>query len=44
MESRGGNTYYIDRFVAKHLVLIYYWVNVVYYGYLLAMLTISLMK
>ena len=31
MESRGGNTYYIDRFVAKHLVLIYYWVNVVYY-------------
>ena len=31
MESRGGNTYYIDRFVAKHLVLIYYWSNVVYY-------------
>ena len=31
MESRGGNAYYIDRFVAKHLVLIYYWVNVVYY-------------
>ena len=31
MESRGGNTYYIDRFVAKHLVFIYYWVNVVYY-------------
>ena len=31
MESRGGNTYWIDRFVAKHLVLIYYWVNVVYY-------------
>ena len=31
MESRGGNTYFIDRFVAKHLVLIYYWVNVVYY-------------
>ena len=31
MESRGGNTYFIDRFVAKHLVLIYYWSNVVYY-------------
>ena len=31
MESRGGNAYLIDRFVAKHLVLIYYWVNVVYY-------------
>jgi len=31
MESRGGNRYFIDRFVAKHLVLIYYWVNVVYY-------------
>jgi len=24
MESRGGNDYFIDRFVAKHLVLIYY--------------------
>ena len=32
MESRGGNSYFIDRFVAKHLVLIYYWINVVYYG------------
>ena len=31
MEGRGGNAYFIDRFVAKHLVLIYYWVNVVYY-------------
>ena len=31
MESRGGNAYWVDRFVAKHLVLIYYWVNVVYY-------------
>ena len=31
MESRGGNSYWIDRFVAKHLVLIYYWVKVVYY-------------
>jgi len=31
MESRGGNAYFVDRFVAKHLVLIYYWSNVVYY-------------
>jgi len=31
MESRGGNRYWIDRLVAKHLALIYYWVNVVYY-------------
>ena len=31
MESRGGNAYWIDRFVARHLVLIYYWSNVVYY-------------
>ena len=31
MESRGGNLYWIDRFFARHLVLIYYWVNVVYY-------------
>ena len=31
MESRGGNSYWIDRFFARHLVLIYYWVNVVYY-------------
>ena len=31
MESRGGNSYWVDRFVAKHLVLIYYWINVVYY-------------
>ena len=31
MESRGGNAYFIDRFVAKHLVLVYYWTNVVYY-------------
>ena len=31
MESRGGNSYWVDRFVARHLVLIYYWVNVVYY-------------
>ena len=31
MESRGGNRYWVDRLVARHLVLIYYWVNVVYY-------------
>ena len=31
MESRGGNNYFIDRFIAKHLVLVYYWSNVVYY-------------
>jgi ubiquinol oxidase len=31
MESRGGNSYWIDRFVARHLVLAYYWLNVVYY-------------
>ena len=31
MESRGGNAHFVDRFVAKHLVLVYYWVNVVYY-------------
>ena len=31
MESKGGNQYWIDRLFAKHLVLLYYWVNVVYY-------------
>ena len=31
MESRGGSTYWLDRFFARHLVLVYYWVNVVYY-------------
>ena len=31
MESRGGNSYWIDRFFARHLVLVYYWVNVFYY-------------
>ena len=31
MESRGGNAYWVDRAFARHLVLIYYWVNVVYY-------------
>ena len=32
MESRGGNAYWIDRAFAEHLVLIYYWIMVVYYG------------
>ena len=31
MESRGGNADWIDRFLARHLVLVYYWINVVYY-------------
>ena len=31
MELRECNKHLIDRFFAKHLVLIYYWVNVVYY-------------
>ena len=31
MESRGGNAHWVDRAFARHLVLIYYWVNVVYY-------------
>ena len=31
MESRDGNRYWIDRAFARHLVLIYYWVNVAYY-------------
>jgi len=31
MESRGGNAYWVDRFIARHLVLVYYWINVVYY-------------
>ena len=31
MEKRGGDQYWIDRFVAKHLVLVYYWIMVGYY-------------
>ncbi len=31
MESRGGASAWIDRFLAYHLVLVYYWVNVAYY-------------
>ena len=31
MEKRGGDKFWIDRFVARHLVLVYYWIMVVYY-------------
>ena len=31
MEAREGNKYWIDRFLAKHLVILYYWIMVVYY-------------
>ena len=31
MEFREGNKYWIDRFFAKHLVLLYYWIMVGYY-------------
>lgn len=31
MESVGGSKYWIDRFFARHLVILYYWINVVYY-------------
>ena len=31
MESRGGNQYWIDRAFARHLVLLYYWIMVIYY-------------
>ena len=31
METRGGNEIWIDRFFAKHLVLLYYWIMVAYY-------------
>ena len=31
METRGGNEQWIDRFLAKHLVLLYYWIMVFYY-------------
>ena len=31
MEKMGGNNFWIDRFFAKHLVIIYYWINVFYY-------------
>ena len=31
MELRGGADHWVDRFLAYHLVLIYYWTMVVYY-------------
>ena len=31
METREGNKYWIDRFFAKHLVILYYWIMVGYY-------------
>ena len=31
MELREGNKYWVDRFFAKHLVLVYYWIMVGYY-------------
>ena len=31
MEKRGGDKFWIDRFLARHLVLIYYWMMVIYY-------------
>ena len=30
---RYGSAYWVDRFVARHLVLVYYWINVVYYWF-----------
>ena len=32
MESRGGSQYWIDRAFARHLVLLYYWIMVIYYA------------
>tara|TARA_B100001109_G_C18746393_1_gene419150 strand:- start:333 stop:842 length:510 start_codon:yes stop_codon:yes gene_type:complete len=31
MEKRGGDEFWIDRFFARHLVLFYYWIMVIYY-------------
>ena len=31
MEKRGGDKFWIDRFFARHLVLVYYWIMVIYY-------------
>ena len=31
MERRGGDKFWIDRFFARHLVIIYYWMMVFYY-------------
>ena len=44
MESRGGNRYWIDRAFARHLVLLYYWVNVVYYWVISSLCLSSLLR
>ncbi len=31
MEKRGGDKFWIDRFFARHFVLLYYWIMVIYY-------------
>ena len=31
MEKRGGDKFWIDRCLARHLVLVYYWIMVFYY-------------
>lgn len=31
MERRGGDKFWIDRFFARHLVIVYYWIMVIYY-------------
>tara|TARA_Y100001968_G_C19037166_1_gene562654 strand:+ start:362 stop:604 length:243 start_codon:yes stop_codon:yes gene_type:complete len=31
MESRSGHRFWIDRLLARHLVLLYYWVMFFYY-------------
>jgi len=31
MEKRGGDKFWIDRFFARHLVLLYYWIMIIYY-------------
>ena len=31
MEKRGGDKFWLDRFLARHLVLVYYWIMVIYY-------------
>ena len=30
MEKRGGDRFWIDRFFARHLVLLYYWICLLY--------------
>ena len=31
MESLGGNKYWIDRFIARHVAMIYFWITVILY-------------